>query len=141
MWSRNTIRESSHISFFCGKDPLCVLEWWPENIHDMFARVTSRSLPSLERPEDLSFSPKLQTLYCLFKSHVQVWTFSSLHIFFCLWLVIRTYIIRWSYLWTETSVTLSIGNKLYSLPSSFIFFTLLMLSCDCIESPKFIITS
>ena len=41
---------------------------------------------------------------------------------FCLWLVIGTYIllffffpvICWSCLWTEISVTLSIGNKLYS---------------------------
>ena len=43
------------------------------------------------------------------------------HIFFCLWLVIGTYIlpgffpvICWSYQWMEISVLLSIGNKLYS---------------------------
>ena len=67
-----------------------------------------------------AFSPKLQTLSCLFKSPAEVWTSSSLHIF-CLWLVIGTYIlpgffpiICWSYLQMEISVTLPIGNKLYS---------------------------
>ena len=54
VWSRNTVRESSHISFLCGGDPWCVLERQPENTHDMFAWVTRRSLPSLERPADLS---------------------------------------------------------------------------------------
>ena len=69
---------------------------------------------------------------------------------FCLWLVIGTYIlpfffpvISWSYLRTEMSVILSIGNKLHSLHPSLFFSlscetTLLMLSCDCIESANFI---
>ena len=47
VWSRNTVRESSHMSFFYGGDPLCVLEWWPENTLggvDRFAWVSSRSI-------------------------------------------------------------------------------------------------
>ena len=51
-----------------------------------------------------------------------IWISSSpTFFFFCLWLVIRTYIlpgffsvIYWPYLRTEIAVTLSIGNKLYS---------------------------
>ena len=54
MWSRNTVRESSHIFFFCGGDSLWVLERRSENTQDLFARVTRRSLLSLERPADLS---------------------------------------------------------------------------------------
>ena len=85
MCSRNTVRGSSHISFFCD-------------------------------------SLKLQTLYCLLKSNAGIWTRLFAHVFFCLWLVIGTYIlpgfffsvICWSYLRTEISVSLSIGNKLYS---------------------------
>ena len=66
------------------------------------------------------FSPNLQTLYCLPKSHAEVWTSFSPHVFFCLLLVIVTYIlvffpvICWSYLRTEISATLSVCNKLYS---------------------------
>ena len=136
MCSRNTVRESSHISFFCGGDPFCEVVWLPGEHTlgaDRSAWVTSGSLPSLERPADLplclsdqrisAFSQKLQTLYCLFKSHAHKWT-SSLpqRIFLFMVWVIGTYItpvfffpvICWSYLRTEISVTLSIGNKLYS---------------------------
>ena len=53
-------------------------------------------------------------------------------------------VICWSYLWTEISAILSIHNKLYSSPYSFIFSylcpTLLLLSCDRIESAKLIVT-
>ena len=171
VWSRNTIRKISHISFFCGGDPLCVLERRPENIHDMFAWVTaglalclkeqwvspfdwktSRPLPLFERPADLSlslsdqwistFSPNLQTLYCLFKSRAEVLTSFSPLAF--LWVVIWIYILRsfpvicWSYLRTEISVTLSIGNKSYSFSCET---TKLVLSCDRIESAKFIVAS
>ena len=92
-----------------------------------------------------AFSPNLRTLYCLFKSHVDIWISSSPHVFFCLWLVIGTYtllfffpVICWSYLPAEKSVTLSIGNKSYSLSCET---TLLILSCDRIESVKFIVAS
>ena len=31
---RNTVRESSHISFFCGRDPFCEVVQRPENTHE-----------------------------------------------------------------------------------------------------------
>ena len=136
-------------------DPFCEVVRWLENIHEELTGLLQWPADlssSLEWPADffLHYSPKLQSLYCLFKSHAEVWTSSLLHIFFCLWLVIRTYIllvfwffllICWSHLQMEISVTLSIGNKSYSSLSSFIFSTLLMLSCYCIESTKFIVAS
>ena len=155
--SRNTVRENSHISFFCGGDPFCEEVRRLENTHEELtslvewpAGLSFRLRDQQTSPLCLSnlwisaFSPKLQTLYCLFKSHAEVWISSSPHVFFCLWLVIRTYIlpffsvIWWSYLRTEISVTLSIGNKLYSFSCET---TLLMLSCDRIESVKFIVAS
>ena len=129
VWSRNTVRECSHLSFFCGGDSFCEVVGRQQNTHDMFAWVTRRSLSllkrladlssSLERPADLCLQSKI-TEYCLSKSHAEVWTSSSPHVFFCLWLVIGTDILSffpvifWSYLQMEISVTPSIGNKLYS---------------------------
>ena len=46
-------RVRTYLSSVAG-DPLCVLERRSENIHDMFASVTSGSLPSVERLADLS---------------------------------------------------------------------------------------
>ena len=60
---RNTVRESSHISFFFLWSSMTVRE------HTQWADRSA------------------------FKSHAEVWTSSSLHIFFCLWLVIGTYIL------------------------------------------------
>ena len=120
MWSRNTVRESSYLSFFCGGDPLCALGRRPENTHwgaDMFAWVTSRSL-SQSKIADLIWS---------FNSHAEIWTRLFAHVFSVYgWLSELTYFhsfpaICWSSLRTEISVTLSIGNKLYSSPSYFIF--------------------
>ena len=68
VWSRNTVRESSHISFFCGGDPFREVVRRPENTHgraDRFAWVTSRPPPSLEWSSGLCFQSKIQTLYCL----------------------------------------------------------------------------
>ena len=131
MCSRNTVSKGSHVSFFCGGDPFCEEVRRPENTCDLFAWVTHWSLlslegladlsPSLERPADLYYSQKLQTLYCLFKSHMDKWI-SSLPTYFSIygWLSELTYfcffflIICWSYLRMEISVTLSIDNKLYS---------------------------
>ena len=133
MCSRNTVREISHISFFCRGDPYCELARRPENTHEEMTGLLEwpaglclppeRSVglsPWLERPGDLSFSPQLQTLYCLFKSHADIWISSSPTYFsvYC-WLSELTYfrffpVICWSYLWMEISVTLSIGNKSYS---------------------------
>ena len=125
MWSRNTIRGSSHISFFCGGDPLCVFAQRLENTHgvaDRFAWVTSGS-PSQSRTTDLILS---------FNSHVEIWTHLFAHLFSVYgWLSELPYfwfffgvffpIICSSYLRTEISVTLSTGNKLHSSLSSFIF--------------------
>ena len=104
--SRNTDKESSHISFFCGGVPFCEVVRRPVNTHkeltDLLEWLVGLSLRlrdqqiSLLRLSDQrisTFSPKLQTLYCLFKSHAEVWTSSSPHVFFCSWLVIGTYIL------------------------------------------------
>ena len=153
MCSRDTIRESSYIYFFFGGDLYCEVVQRPENTHEELTGLLEwlvglslrlrdqRTFPlRLSDHHISSFSPNLQTLYCLFKSHAEVWTFYLPHVFFCSWLVIGTYIfhfcfpvICWSYLRTEISVTLS-----YSLSCET---TLLMLSCDRIESAKSIFAS
>ena len=83
--SRNTDRENSHISFFCGGDPFFEVERQQKNTHEALTGL-------LERPECLSlrlrdqrtfpinlsdlqislFSPSLQNFYCLFKSQAEV---------------------------------------------------------------------
>ena len=97
------VGESSHISFFCGGDTFYEVVWWLENMH-------REPTGLLEWPVGLSFQVPCGYMNILFA-----------HVFFCLWLVIGTYIllffflaISWSYLQTKISVTLSIGNKLYS---------------------------
>ena len=66
------------------------------------------------------FCPKLQTVYCLLKSHADIWISSSPTYFSVYgWLSELRYfrffpLICWSNLWKEISVTLCIGNKLYS---------------------------
>ena len=54
--SRNTVRESLNISFFCDGNAFCYVVRRPENTPNMFAGVTCRSLPSLERLTDPSLS-------------------------------------------------------------------------------------
>ena len=81
MWSRNTVSEISHISFYCGgtlfvKQSNGRRTLWGA---DRSAWVTSWSLPSLKRPVDLSpsldrpadlFLPsKITKLILSFKSH------------------------------------------------------------------------
>ena len=148
---RNTVRESLHI-FLLWRGPFlwsCAAAGEHTGGADRSAWTTNGSLPSLERPADLSPSfERPQTLYCLFKSHAEVWTSSSPHVFFCLWLVVGTYILPvffpafcWSYLRTEIFVTLSIGNKLYSrhhiLYFSFLWrhFVDVILRPLCLSSP------
>ena len=75
VWSRNTLRESSFISFFCGVDHFCEVVRRPENTYrgaNRFAWVTRWSLPSVQnyRPYIVFQVPRI----------------------FCLWLVIGTYI-------------------------------------------------
>ena len=101
-----------------------------------FTWATNGSLPSVQ-----NYRP-----YIVFSS--PMWKYEH-PLCFTYWLVIGTYILMgfflvicWSYLRMEIFFTLSIGNKSSSSSSSFIFSflwpTLLMLSCDHIEPAKFI---
>ena len=142
--SRNAVRESSHISFFCGWDPFCEVVRRPENTHRELSgllewpvglclrlrdhrtsplRLSDHWISSLRLSDQQisAFNSKLQTLYCLFKSHADLWiSFSSTYFSVYGWLSELTYFrlflpeICWSYLQTEKSVILSPGNKLYS---------------------------
>ena len=51
VWSRNSVRESSHISFFCGEDPFYEIVRRPENTYgeaDRSAWETSGFLPLVQ---------------------------------------------------------------------------------------------
>ena len=85
-WSSATAGEYTRL--VCLSDPQVSLFTWETSGSLPFAWSTSGSLPRI-----FAFRPKVQTLCCLFKSHAEVWTSSSPHVFFCLWLVIGTYII------------------------------------------------
>ena len=187
--SRNTVRESSYISFFCGGDPFCevvqrlentqgeltgLLEWlaglstsleWradlspsPERPADLslhlrdqqispFAWETSRSLPFLWETSRSQPSVQNYRPYIVFSSPMQKYE-RPLCLTYCLFMagyqnlntsILFFSVICWSYMWTAISVILSTGNKLhFSLSCET---TLLMLSCDRIESAKFIVTS
>ena len=145
MWRRNTGRESSHISFFCGVrgthsgELTGLLEWLADlllRLRDQrispFAWASSGSLPSVQnyRPQIVFSSPMrkyehpLRITYFLFMAgyrnlHTSVFP-----------------VICWSYLRTEIFVILSTSDKLhFSLSCET---TLLILSCDRMESAKFI---
>ena len=128
----------------------------------MFAWLTSRSLPSLERQRGpLPFTwatsgslPSVQNYrpYIVFSSPMQKYEHLLCFTYFLfmagywnLHTSIFFLVICWSYLWTEISVTLSIGNKLYSRHHLYFSLscetTLLMLSCNHIESAKFIVAT
>ena len=105
MWSGNKVRESSHISFFCVRDPFFEVVRRPENTHgraDRSAWVTSGSLPSLERPADLSPSiarpadlclqSKIADLILSFQVPCGIMNLPLCPGILCLWLVIGTYI-------------------------------------------------
>ena len=121
---------------------------------DRSAWVASGSPTSLERPADLSSSLERPVDLCLqskitdliLSFQVSCWSMNILFTsrIFYLWLIIGTYIlpffpvICWFYLWTEISVTLSIGNKLYSSPSCFLFSFLWNHFVDVILRPHWI---
>ena len=124
--SGNTVRVSSHWSFFCGGYHFYEVVRWPENPDELliglFEWPAGLSLCLRDQQSSplrlsdhwiSSFSPNLQTLYCLFKSHAEVWTSSLPRIFYVYgWLSELTYyflfsVICWSYLRTEISVILS----------------------------------
>ena len=117
VWSRNTVRESSHISIFLWRGANR-FAWAASGSPPLLERPADL-LPSLERPANLSLSPKYRP-YCLFKSHAGIWTDLFARVFSVYgWFSELTYfrffpVICWSYLWTEISLTLSIRNKLYS---------------------------
>ena len=139
MCNRNTVWESSHISFFCGGDPHCDVVQQPGNTHGELTGLLkwpADLFPSLERPADLYLHSKFTDLILSFQVPC-----SSMNILFAsrIFLFVASYrnlhtsvffpVICWSYLRTEISVTLSIGNKLYSSASTFVFsFLMLMLS-------------
>ena len=144
MWSRNTVRESSHIYFFCGRDPFCEVVRRSDNTHEELTGLLElpgclflRLKDQLTSPIRLSdhwisaFCSKLRTLYCLFKSHADIWKSSSpiyFSVYGWLWELTSFHffpVICWFYLRTEISVTLSIGNKLYS-PHHILYFSFLL---------------
>ena len=128
MCNRNTVRESWHISFFSGGDPFCEVMQQPENTHegaDRSAWVASGSLSFAWATTGPLLQSQIYRPYILSQVPSGNMNIFASRIFY-LWLVIETYIllfffpvICWSYPRTEISVTLSIGNELYSLPSSF----------------------
>ena len=151
MRSRNTVRESSHIYFFCGRGPLLSSETAKEHTQhvclgdslvSLFTWETSRSLPftwatSRSLPSVQNYRP-----YIVFQVPWTRLFTSRIFLFMAGYQNLHTSaffpVICWSYLRTEISVTLSIDNKLYSLSFET---TLLILSCDHIESAKFIVAS
>ena len=81
VWSRNTVRERSYISFFSIGDALGGLERRPESWQVCL---------SIQRVS--AFSPKLKTLHCLCKSHAEIGTSSSPHVLTVYsWLLELTY--------------------------------------------------
>ena len=70
LWRRNTVRESSHIFFFCGGDPFCEVVRLPQNTHggaDRFVWVTKGPPPSV-----LNYRP-----YIIFSSPMQKYELAS----------------------------------------------------------------
>ena len=115
MCSRNTVRESLRISFFCGGEPICKVVRRPENTYDMFAWVTRSN--SLERQADLSIQSKFTDLILSFQvsyGNMNILFASGIFLFMADYRNLHTSdffpVICWSYLRTEISVTLSIGN-------------------------------
>ena len=160
--SRYTVRERErefvHISLlwpgpFLGSSATAGEHTWARGT-DRPACVTSRSLPSIKRPVDLSPSfewpldlcrhSKITDLVLFLKSQAEIWTSSLPHVFS----VYRN--LHTSVFFGNLLILSGNGNnchsihrnKLYPSPSSFIFSflwpTLLMLSCDSIEPAKFI---
>ena len=143
-WSRITVRESSHISFFRGGDPFCELVQRSENTYrgaDRFAWMTSGFLPfswatSVSLPSVQNYRP-----YIVFSSPMREYEHPLRLMYFLFMAGYRNLhtsffvpVICWSYLQTEISGILTI-ILYFSLSCET---TLLMLSCDCIESAKFI---
>ena len=147
--SKKTVRKSSHISFFCCGNTFYEVVWRPENTHGELTGQLEWSAgfsPTLEWPVDFCCQSKITDLILSFQIPCRNLNILFAHVFFCLWLVIGTYIlpvffpvICWYYLLIERSVILFAGNKLHFCLSCET--TLLMLSCNHTESAQFIVTS
>ena len=145
------------MSFFFGEDPFCEVERQPENTRGadrsdkplspfawetsiplLFAWATSGSLHSVQnyRPCIVFSSPMRKYEQHLRFTYFSVYGWSSELTYFLFFRKFVDLICERKYL-----SFYPLKNKLYSLPSSFIFFSLFMLSCDCIESLKFIVAS
>ena len=130
MCSRNTVRESSHTSFFCGGDPFCDVVRRPDNTHHMFAWVTRRSLPSLERRADLfpsfkrpahvCFSQKLETLYSLL-SPMRIYEYPLRHSIFLLMCGYRNF--HTSVFSSNLLILSANGNICHSILRQYIIFS------------------
>ena len=132
MWSRNTVRSRNSVTetlFLCS------------------ASVGEHTLGSWHvclRDPQVSVSVRNFRLYIVFQLPRRNMNLHLRPHIFCLWLVIGTHIllffpvICWSYLGTEIYVMLSIGNRLYSSPSSFIFSFLWNHFVDVILQPHWI---
>ena len=114
VWRRITVRDSSDIPFFCREDSFCKVVRRPENTYgkaDRFVCVTNWPLPSVQ-----NYGP-----YIVFTSTTGIYDPASSPAHFLFMAGYRNLhtsvffpVICWSYLRTEISITLSIGNELYS---------------------------
>ena len=155
MCSSNTVRESSHISFFCAGDPFCEVVQGLENTHGVLTGLLERPAdltPSLEPPEDLCLQSKITDLTLSFQvpcRSMNILFASRIFLFMAGYWNLHTSgffpVLCWCYLRTEISVTLSIGNKLYSLHHilyfSFLWKHFVDVICVQIESAKLIVAS
>ena len=144
VWSKNTIRESSHIYFFGSGDPFCKVVWRPENTHggaDRFAWVASGYPPSLKSQAD----PR-PFAWTTSSSHPFAWATSRCPTYFLFMAGYRNLytsvfifpVICWSYLQTEISDILSTGNKLHSRHHTLFFSFLWNHFVDVILRPHWI---
>ena len=130
MWSRNTVGESQHISFFCNGNPFCevVRRQNTDQGEDMLPWVTRKSLPSVQN----------YRTYVVFSSPMREYETASSPTYFLFMTGYRNlhnsaffpgnfFILSAN----EISITLSIGNKLYSSHHLFIFLFPVKPLCGC----------
>ena len=74
--SRNTVSESSHISFFCGGNPFCKVVWQPENTHGKLTGL-------LEWQSGLCLQSKIADFTLSFQVPCGNMNILFAHLFFC----------------------------------------------------------
>ena len=109
--SSNTVRHSSHISFFCGGDPYCTVVQRPENTHEELKGL-------FERPASLYLQSKITDLILSFQvpcGSINIHIASRVFLFVAGYLNLHTSVFFRLFvdLICEISVILSIGNKSY----------------------------